>query len=63
VVGQVLAGDPYTGGRLAGRGLGPVLVDAPVLKLKVSDPIRLPGQMLGAWRRRSSPIWSPGPLA
>jgi hypothetical protein len=40
-----------------------MLVDAPVLKLKVSDPIRLPGQMLGAWRRRSSPIWSPGPLA
>ena len=28
VVGQVLAGDPHARGRLAGRGLGPVLVDA-----------------------------------
>jgi hypothetical protein len=31
-----------------------------VLKLKVSDPIRLPWQILSAWRRRSSPIRSPG---
>jgi hypothetical protein len=37
VVGQVLAGDSHARGRLAGRGLGPVLVDALYRFLQV-DP-------------------------